>query len=154
MYNFMWLMSSRDHPGVRVECHSVPKTALVILIFLSYQLPWSCHGICAKLQPASDQWEMFKLRKQINPGAFWRGADFHCVWILTTHIMSTFSNKSVISWPQEHATDASYRKTAATKRGCVSSYQEKKSTNLNKCELLLRLTAYHNRESKSVLEGK
>lgn len=40
--------------------------------------------------------------------------------------MSTFSNKSVISWPQKHATDASYRKPAATKRGCVSSYHQKK----------------------------
>jgi len=97
-----------------------------VQIFLSYLLPWSCHRIYAKLQPASDQWGMFKLGKQINPGAFWRDADFHCVWVLTTYIMPTFSNKSVISWPQKHATDASCRKTAATKRGCVSSYHQKK----------------------------
>lgn len=97
----------------------------MIQIFLSFQLPWSCHRIYAKLQPASDHRGRLELRKQINPGAFWSNSDFHCVWALTTYIMFAFSNKSVISWPQKYATDASYRKTAATKRGCVSSYHQK-----------------------------
>lgn len=102
------------------------KTSSVLQVFLNYRLPWSCHRICSGLQPANYHWGVVKLRKHINLGAYWRDADFDGVWVLTTYIMSTFSNNSVISWPQKHTIDASYRKTAAAKRGCVSSYHKKK----------------------------
>lgn len=94
---------------------SALKTDLVVQMFWSYQLPWSCHRICAKLQPEITEACLNWKKPQTNPSAFWRDADFRCVWVLTTYIMSAFSNKSVICWPQNRATDASYRKTAATK---------------------------------------
>lgn len=99
----------------RAQGNKMPLSDFVIQILFSYLSPRFCHWICARLQLMSDQIGMFKLRKQRNPGDLWRGTDFHCIWILTTYVMSTFSNKSVISWPQKHVTDASHRKTAATK---------------------------------------